>query len=58
MGDQPGGLRPTLDGSHPLFGLGYAAPLVRRTLLRVSDDAATEASATVAEETPVALIYT
>jgi FdhD protein len=57
MSDQPGGVRPTLDTAHPLFGLGYAEPLVRRSFLRVSDDGAAEDSATVAEETPVALVY-
>jgi FdhD protein len=56
MSDQPG-VRPTLDADHPLFGLGYAEPLVRRSFLRITDDAVVEESATVAEETPVALIY-
>jgi FdhD protein len=56
VSDQPG-VRPTLDSAHPLFGLGYEEPLVRRAFLRVSDDGTVEDSATVAEETPVALIY-
>ncbi len=49
--------RPTLEPSHPLFGLGYAKPVERRAFLRVNDDGFTEAQATVAEETPVALVY-
>jgi len=49
--------RPTLDPDHPLFGLGYAKPVERRTFLRIDGGAASEASATVAEETPVALVY-
>jgi FdhD protein len=53
----PGRLRPTLDPEHPLFGLGYAQPVERRTFEQLSDDGATEADATVAEETPVALVY-
>jgi FdhD protein len=57
MTDPPDGLRPTLDAGHPLFGLGYAEPVVRRTFLRIAGGAAAEADATVAEETPVALIY-
>ena len=56
MSDQPG-LRPTLDADHPLFGLGYAEPVVRRSFLRITGGGAETASATVAEETPVALIY-
>jgi formate dehydrogenase accessory protein FdhD len=56
MSDQPG-LRPTLDADHPLFGLGYAEPLVRRSFERITDGTAAVESATVAEETPVALIY-
>jgi formate dehydrogenase accessory protein FdhD len=50
-------LPPTLDASHPLFGLGYAQPVERRTFVRISGDTAEDASATVAEETPVALVY-
>ena len=57
MGDQPAGLRPTLDSDHPLFGLGYSEPLVRRTFVRVTDEGEEQSAATVAEETPVALIY-
>ena len=57
MSDLPPGVRPTLDADHPLFGLGYAEPLVRRSFLRISDGAESDDSATVAEETPVALIY-
>ncbi|HYZ17811.1 MAG TPA: formate dehydrogenase accessory sulfurtransferase FdhD, partial [Candidatus Acidoferrum sp.] len=50
-------IRPTLDPGHPLFGLGYAQPVARRTFARISDEGAVEADATVAEETPVALVY-
>jgi formate dehydrogenase accessory protein FdhD len=50
-------MRPTLDASHPLFGLGYAKPIVPRSFVRIAGDEAMAASATVAEETPVALIY-
>jgi FdhD protein len=56
MRDDPG-VRPTLDPDHPLFGLGYAKPIERRAFVTVTDDAMLPASATVAEETPVALTY-
>lgn len=56
-GAEGGGVRPTLDPDHPLFGLGYAEPTVERRFVRVGDDGAREASAPVAEETPVALVY-
>jgi len=49
--------RPTLNPDHPLFGLGYAKPVERREYLRVDDDGFSAGSATVAEETPVALVY-
>src|SRR6202022_317799 len=48
---------PTLDPHHPLFGLGYAKPVEHRELVRLRDGGATPGSATVAEETPVALVY-
>jgi FdhD protein len=57
MRDEPGELPPTLDPGHRLFGLGYAEPVERRSFVRVTPDGATEASAPVAEETPVALVY-
>ncbi|HTJ26054.1 MAG TPA: formate dehydrogenase accessory sulfurtransferase FdhD [Candidatus Limnocylindria bacterium] len=50
-------IRPTLDPEHPLFGLGYAQSVARRTLTRLSDDGAAPTDASVAEETPVALVY-
>jgi FdhD protein len=50
-------MRPTIDPGHPLFGLGYAQPVERRTFLRLRDDETSTESATVAEETPVALVY-
>jgi FdhD protein len=51
------GIPPTLDPEHPLFGLGYAGPVALRTFVRVDAAGASPASATVAEETPVALVY-
>ena len=51
------GSQGTLDPQHPLFGLGYAHPVERRTFARVIDGACTTAEATVAEEVPVALAY-
>lgn len=51
------GGRPTLEPSHPLFGLGYAKPVERRAFQRVDNESVTRAEATVAEETPVALVY-
>jgi formate dehydrogenase accessory protein FdhD len=51
------GARPTLDPSHPLFGLGYAQPTQRRAFLHLGDTTDAPADATVAEETPVALVY-
>ena len=50
-------VHPTLDADSPLFGLGYASPIERRDFVHVDDDGATAESATVAEETPVALVY-
>jgi len=48
---------PTLEPSHPLFGLGYAKPIEHCAFLRSDDDGFTEVQATVAAETPVALVY-
>jgi FdhD protein len=48
---------PALDPDHPLFGLGYAQPVAARAFIHMSGDAAEPASATIAEETPVALAY-
>jgi len=50
-------VRPTIDPGHPLFGLGYAKPVELRTFERLHDGEASVESATVAEETPVALVY-
>jgi FdhD protein len=50
-------VRPTLDPDHPLFALGYADALERRDVLRVDDEALSPQIATLAEETPVALVY-
>ncbi|GAC1617208.1 MAG: formate dehydrogenase accessory sulfurtransferase FdhD [Candidatus Elarobacter sp.] len=49
--------RPTLEPSHPLFGLGYAKPVERRSFQRVDDGGSAVTDATIAEETPVALVY-
>jgi FdhD protein len=57
MSDHAGGLHPTLEAGHPLFGLGYAKPVEQREFLQVTDDGATPRSQDVAEETPVALVY-
>jgi FdhD protein len=50
-------VRPTIDPEHPLFGLGYAQPVTRREFTHFTDEGAEAASATIAEETPVALVY-
>ena len=42
---------------HPLAGLGYARPSERRDFIRLQGRDATTASAVVAEEVPVALVY-
>lgn len=42
---------------HPLVGLGYARPSERREFVRLQGRDATTASAVVAEEVPVALVY-
>jgi len=42
---------------HPLVGLGYARPSERRDFIRLQGSDATHASAVVAEEVPVALVY-
>ena len=49
--------RETLDAEHPLFGLGYARPVVERTFARIEGGVVNVATAPVAEEIPVALIY-
>jgi FdhD protein len=53
---EPGSF-PTLDPDHPLFGLGYARPVAQREFVRVGDGGTSVRSATVAEETPLALVY-
>lgn len=42
---------------HPLTGLGYTRSSGSRALLRIDDSGATPASAVVAEEVPIALVY-
>jgi hypothetical protein len=48
---------PALRADHPLLGLGYAKPLLNRTLTRLDGDSASPGSAMVAEEVPVSLVY-
>jgi FdhD protein len=55
--DGPEHVHPTLDADHPLFGLGYAEPVEHREFLRLDESGVVPDSATVAEETPVALVY-
>ncbi len=43
--------------SDPLSGLGYASGASPRTFVRLADGTATDDSASVAEEVPVALVY-
>ncbi|HZO93178.1 MAG TPA: formate dehydrogenase accessory sulfurtransferase FdhD [Candidatus Baltobacteraceae bacterium] len=57
MSETPRELPPTLEPGHPLFGLGYAQPVETRSFLRYDGERTEPASATVAEETPVALVY-
>ena len=42
---------------NPLVGLGYTGPAGRRSFVRIDGDGSLEASAIVAEEVPVALVY-
>jgi len=42
---------------HPLAGLGYTHPSASRPLLRIGDETPSSASAVVAEEVPIALVY-
>jgi FdhD protein len=42
---------------HPLVGLGYTEPSVRREFLRLGAEGAVQGAAEVAEEVPVALVY-
>jgi FdhD protein len=41
----------------PLVGLGYAQPSLRHPLVRLGDDGSSDASAVVAEEVPIAIVY-
>jgi FdhD protein len=50
-------LPPHLTPGHPLLGLGYADPYQVRPFVRLDGDAASDASAPVAEEVPIALVY-
>ncbi len=57
MSERDAADRATLDPAHPLFGLGYARPVERRTFTHVRDEVRTTDEAPVAEEVPVALAY-
>jgi FdhD protein len=48
---------PQLLPDSPLFGLGYAKPVLRRSYTRISDGIAASEEGEVAEESPVALVY-
>ncbi len=48
---------PQLVPGNPLFGLGYAKPVQRRTFVRVADAHQEQQEADVAEEAPVAISY-
>lgn len=50
-------LPPQLTPGSPLVGLGYAPTFERREFVRLERDQATNGSASVAEEVPVALVY-
>jgi FdhD protein len=41
----------------PLSGIGYAAVFEKRQFIRIADGTATESSASVANEVPIALVY-
>ena len=52
--DRPAALRP----DQPLFGLGYAPPLLRRSYVRIgADQEPVAGESAVAEEVPVAIVY-
>jgi FdhD protein len=55
--DAPRDLPPALNPDHPLHGLGYSKPVLRRSLTRLDGATATAAEASVAEEVPVSLVY-
>lgn len=55
--DQQHVVPPALRAGHPLVGLGYSDPTVRRALTRLNDAERTPGDAVVAEEVPVALAY-
>ncbi len=55
--DRQSGVPPALRSGHPLKGLGYTEPVVRRRLTRLHDHAHEPGFAAVAEEVPVALAY-
>ena len=42
---------------HPLAGLGYTRPSTSKSFVRIDDGGSTPASAVVAEEIPIALVY-
>ena len=56
MSDSPA-LPPTLTPGHPLLGLGYTETHRLRPFVRLDGDSASQGSAAVAEEVPVAFVY-
>jgi FdhD protein len=50
-------LPPTLRPGDPLFGLGYAPPVLRRAETRISDGVPEMGEIAVAEEVPVSFVY-
>lgn len=50
-------LPPTLRAGHPLLGLGYTQPARRYGRIQLGDDAPVEGEVSVAEEVPVAFVY-
>lgn len=55
--DRQDAVPPALRAGHPLVGLGYSDPTMRRPLTRLEDAERTADDAVVAEEVPVALTY-
>jgi FdhD protein len=55
--DPPERRPPALRPGHPLAGLGYSAPVRRRSLTRLAGAEGTPGDAAIAEEVPVALVY-
>ena len=50
-------LPPALTPDHPLHGLGYTRPILRRSFTQLRESSAGPGEAAVAEEVPVSLVY-